>query len=100
MATKAAKLSKFVPEDGMQVIVSGSVLSWLETASTRYATYMEPFGLGALYAALEKQKKSWKKKVSLKKIERLHLCSRKIGLVTSKRARDKRHCISRYKAVP
>lgn len=76
----------FVPEDGMQVIVSGSVSVFERDGVYQiYVTYMEPSGLGALYAALEKLKKKLEKEglFSLEHKKPLPLFPRKIGLVTS-----------------
>lgn len=91
-----SKLS-FVPEDGMQVIVSGSVSVFERDGIYQvYATYMEPFGLGALYAALEKLKEKLEKEGFFKEDRKrpLPMFPRKIGLVTSKRGAAIRDIIS------
>jgi len=78
----------FVPQDGMQVIVSGSVSVFERDGVYQiYVTYMEPSGLGALYAALEKLKKKLEKEGLFAPGHKkpLPLFPRKIGLVTSVR---------------
>lgn len=83
----AARLA-FVPEDGMEVLVSGSVSVFERDGVYQlYATYMEPWGLGNLYAALE-QLKAKLEKEGLFAPERkrpLPFFPRKVGVVTSLR---------------
>ncbi|HHW17927.1 MAG TPA: exodeoxyribonuclease VII large subunit [Firmicutes bacterium] len=83
----ASRLS-FVPEEGMQVIVAGSVSVFERDGVYQvYATYMEPSGLGALYAALEKLKEKLEKEglFAAERKRPLPLFPRKIGVVTSLR---------------
>ena len=78
----------FVPEDGMQVILLGNVSVFERDGIYQiYTTYMEPFGLGALYASLEKLKEKLEKEGLFKEERKrpLPMFPRKIGLVTSKR---------------
>lgn len=53
----------FVPREGMQVIVAGSVSVFERDGVYQvYVTYMEPAGLGALYAQLNSSSRSLRKK--------------------------------------
>ena len=75
----------FVPEDGMQVILLGNVSVFERDGIYQiYTTYMEPFGLGALYASLEKLKEKLEKEGLFKEERKrpLPMFPRKIGLVT------------------
>ena len=55
--SSAAKL-RFMPEDGMKVIVRGRVSAFVRTGQYQiYAESMEPDGVGALYIAFEQLKK-------------------------------------------
>jgi len=83
----AARLS-FVPEDGMDVVVTGSVSVFERDGVYQiYATFMEPWGLGALYAALEQLKKKLEAEglFSSEHKKPLPFFPRKVGLVTSVR---------------
>lgn len=87
----------FVPEDGMQVILAGNVSVFERDGIYQiYATYMEPSGLGALYASLEKLKEKLEKEGFFKEERKrpLPMFPRKIGLVTSKRGAAIRDIIS------
>jgi exodeoxyribonuclease VII large subunit len=81
-----ARQMKFLPEDGMEVIVTGSVSVFERDGVYQvYANFMEPSGLGALYAALEKLKSRLEKE-GLFRLERkrpLPSFPKQIGLVTS-----------------
>lgn len=55
--SSAARL-KFVPENGMKVIVGGRISSYVKSGQYQiYAETMEPDGIGALYIAYEQLKK-------------------------------------------
>lgn len=76
----------FVPKEGMQVIVAGSVSVYERDGVYQvYATYMEPAGLGALYAQLEELKGKLEKEglFATERKRPLPMFPRKIGLVTS-----------------
>jgi len=76
----------FVPREGMQVIVAGSVSVFERDGVYQvYVTYMEPAGLGALYAQLEQLKQKLEKEGLFDPARKrpLPLFPRKIGLVTS-----------------
>ncbi|HHW27834.1 MAG TPA: exodeoxyribonuclease VII large subunit [Firmicutes bacterium] len=78
----------FVPKDGDQVLVAGSVSVFERDGIYQvYATYMEPSGLGALYAALEKLKAKLEAEglFAPERKRPLPAFPRKIGLVTSVR---------------
>ncbi len=80
------KRMSFVPGEGMQVIVAGSVSVFERDGVYQvYATYMEPAGLGALYAALEELKQRLEKEglFATERKRPLPFFPRKIGLVTS-----------------
>lgn len=81
----AARLS-FVPADGAEVLVAGSVSVYEPQGVYQvYATYMEPSGLGALYAALEKLKEKLEKEglFAQERKRPLPFFPRTVGLVTS-----------------
>lgn len=81
----AARLS-FVPADGAEVLVAGSVSVFERDGVYQvYATYMEPSGLGALYAALERLKQRLEKEglFAQERKRPLPFFPRTIGLVTS-----------------
>ncbi len=83
----AARLS-FVPADGAEVLVAGSVSVYEPQGAYQvYAGYMEPSGLGALYAALEKLKQKLEKEGLFEEGRKrpLPFFPRTIGLVTSVR---------------
>ncbi|MBQ8193021.1 MAG: exodeoxyribonuclease VII large subunit [Bacilli bacterium] len=77
---------KFVPYDGMKVLVTGKIDVYESTGSYQiYVEDMSPDGIGALYVAFEELKKKLSKeglfdKEKKKKIRRI---PRKIGIVTS-----------------
>lgn len=78
----------FVPRDGEQVLVAGSVSVFERDGVYQvYANYMEPSGLGALYAALEKLKGKLESEglFASERKRPLPVFPRKIGLVTSVR---------------
>ncbi|MGI6642711.1 MAG: exodeoxyribonuclease VII large subunit [Bacillota bacterium] len=83
----AARLA-FLPKDGTQVVVAGGVSVFERDGIYQvYVNYMEPSGLGALYAALEKLKAKLEKEglFSAERKRPLPRFPRKIGLVTSLR---------------
>lgn len=83
--TDAARLT-FVPQDGAEVLVAGGVSVFERDGVYQvYASYMEPSGLGSLYAALEKLKAKLEKEglFSTARKRPLPMFPRKIGLVTS-----------------
>jgi exodeoxyribonuclease VII large subunit len=58
---------KFLPEDGMEVLLYGAV--GIFSKQGRYQLYvdnMQPFGAGALYLQLEKLKRNWNSRVILR----------------------------------
>lgn len=76
----------FVPEEGSQVIVIGSVSVYERDGVYQiYVTHMEPYGLGALYAALEQLKRKLEKEGLFSQDRKRPLPSfpRAIGVVTS-----------------
>ncbi|MGI6620078.1 MAG: exodeoxyribonuclease VII large subunit [Bacillota bacterium] len=76
----------FVPKEGMQVIVAGNVSVYERDGVYQvYATYMEPAGLGALYAQLEELKRKLEKEglFAAERKRPLPMFPRKIGVVTS-----------------
>ncbi len=83
----AARLT-FLPGDGAQVVVAGGVSVFERDGIYQvYVNYMEPSGLGALYAALEKLKARLEKEglFSAERKRPLPPFPRKVGLVTSLR---------------
>ena len=83
----AARLT-FVPSDGTEVLAAGSVSVFERDGVYQvYVTYMEPSGLGAMYAALEKLKERLAKEglFAPERKRPLPLFPRKIGVVTSLR---------------
>lgn len=83
----ALRLS-FVPSEGAEVIAAGSVSVFERDGVYQlYVKYMEPSGLGALYAALEKLKEKLEKEGLFRQERKrpLPFFPRKIGLVTSVR---------------
>jgi exodeoxyribonuclease VII large subunit len=81
----ASRLS-FVPSEGTQVIAAGSVSVFERDGVYQlYVSFMEPSGLGALYAALEKLKEKLEKEGLFRQERKrpLPFFPRKIGLVTS-----------------
>lgn len=103
--TDAARLT-FVPAEGAQVVAAGSVSVFERDGVYQlYANYMEPSGLGAMYAALEKLKARLESE-GLFMPERkrpLPFFPRKIGLVTSIRGAAIKDIVSvgrrRYRGV-
>ncbi len=80
------KRLSFVPEEGMQVIVAGGVSVFERDGVYQvYVSYMEPSGLGALYASLERLKERLEKEGLFSQARKrpLPFFPRKIGLVTS-----------------
>ncbi|MEX0975134.1 MAG: exodeoxyribonuclease VII large subunit [Bacillota bacterium] len=83
--TDAARLT-FVPTDGSEVLVAGNVSVFERDGVYQvYATYMEPSGLGALYAALERLKQRLEAEglFAEERKRPLPAFPRTIGLVTS-----------------
>ena len=81
----AARLT-FIPADGAEVLVAGSVSVYEPQGVYQvYATYMEPSGLGTLYAALEKLKQKLEKEglFAAERKRPLPFFPQTIGLVTS-----------------
>lgn len=57
MFRSSASLLKFLPEDGMKVIIHGSVSVYTQGGAYQlYASSMQPDGMGALYLAYEQMK--------------------------------------------
>ncbi|HHY76400.1 MAG TPA: exodeoxyribonuclease VII large subunit [Firmicutes bacterium] len=76
----------FVPAEGAEVIALGSVSVFERDGVYQlYVTYMEPSGLGAMYAALEKLKEKLEKEGLFRQERKrsLPFFPRKIGVVTS-----------------
>lgn len=58
MFRSAASRLRFAPENGMKVVLYGSVTTYIKDGQYQlYATAMEPDGVGALYLAVEQLKK-------------------------------------------
>ena len=79
---------RFSPEEGSEVLVAGSVSVFERDGVYQvYVSYMEPSGLGALYAALERLKLKLEREglFSAERKRPLPFFPRKIGLVTSVR---------------
>ncbi len=100
------KRISFVPNEGMQVILAGNVSVFERDGVYQvYVNYMEPAGLGALYAALEKLKQKLEKEglFDSKRKRPLPFFPRKIGLVTSIRGAAIKDIVSvgrrRYQGV-
>lgn len=77
---------KFSPEEGSEVLVAGNVSVFERDGVYQvYVSYMEPSGLGALYAALEELKARLEKEglFSPERKRPLPFFPRKVGLVTS-----------------
>lgn len=57
MFNSAAKKLKFIPENGMKVIVHGRISAFVKTGQYQiYADHLEPDGIGGLYLAYEQLK--------------------------------------------
>ena len=78
---------KFMPEDGMNVIASGSISVYERDGQYQlYCTRMEPDGIGALYKAYEQLKDKLEKEGLFDKSHKkpVPLFPEKIGVVTSR----------------
>lgn len=78
---------KFMPEDGMSIIASGSISVYERDGQYQlYCTRMEPDGVGALYKAYEQLKAKLEKEGLFDKSRKkpIPLFPEKIGVVTSK----------------
>lgn len=81
----AAKL-KFMPEDGMKVVVRGRVSAFVRTGQYQiYVEAMEPDGVGALYIAFEQLKKKLEKEglFSEQRKKPLPKIPTRVGIITS-----------------
>jgi exodeoxyribonuclease VII large subunit len=77
---------KFVPEDGMEVLLLGSVSIFSKQGKYQlYVDNMQPFGAGALFLQLEKLKKELDQQgyFALEKKKMLPEMARCVGVVTS-----------------
>ncbi len=86
MFRSAAQSLRFLPEDGMKVLVSGSVSLYVKGGSYQiYVTGLSPDGLGALYLAYErlKQKLFAEGLFAEERKRRLPPFPKKIGVITS-----------------
>lgn len=97
---------KFIPEEGMEVVAYGSVSVFERDGVYQvYVSYMEPSGLGAMYAALEQLKKKLEQEglFSPERKRKLPFFPRKIGVVTSIRGAAIKDILSvgrrRYRGV-
>ena len=86
MFRSAAQSLRFLPEDGMKVLVSGSVSLYVKGGSYQlYVSSLSPDGLGALYLAYErlKQKLETEGLFSEERKRPLPSYPEKIGVITS-----------------
>ena len=86
MFRSAASALTFVPEDGMKVLVTGSVSLYVKGGSYQiYVTSLRPDGLGALYLAYErlKQKLAAEGLFAEERKRPLPPFPKKIGVITS-----------------
>ncbi len=86
MFRSAAASLTFVPEDGMKVLVTGSVSLYVKGGSYQiYVTSLRPDGLGALYLAYERLKRKLEDEglFSEERKRPLPLFPKKIGVITS-----------------
>lgn len=78
---------KFIPEDGMNVIIEGYVSLYERDGQYQlYCNLMEPDGIGSLYLAFEQMKEKLKKEglFDIKRKRKLPLFPKRIGVATSK----------------
>ena len=86
MFRSSAMRLKFIPANGMKVVVSGRISVFVRDGQYQlYADTMEPDGVGALYAAFErlKEKLASEGLFDESRKKRLPLCPRRIGVITS-----------------
>lgn len=86
MFRSAAASLTFVPEDGMKVLVMGSVSVYVKSGSYQiYVTSLRPDGLGALYLAYERLKRKLEEEglFSEERKRPLPQFPKKIGVITS-----------------
>ena len=86
MFRSAAASLTFVPEDGMKVIITGSVSLYVKGGSYQiYVTSLRPDGLGALYLAYERLKRKLEEEglFSEERKRPLPPFPKKIGVITS-----------------
>ncbi len=86
MFRSAAASLSFVPEDGMKVLVTGSVSVYVKSGAYQiYVTSLRPDGLGALYLAYERLKRKLEEEglFSEERKRPLPQFPKKIGVITS-----------------
>jgi exodeoxyribonuclease VII large subunit len=86
MFRSAAASMSFVPEDGMKVLVTGSVSVYVKSGAYQiYVTSLRPDGLGALYLAYERLKRKLEEEglFSEERKRPLPQFPKKIGVITS-----------------
>lgn len=86
MFRSRAQNLKFQPEDGMEVLLLGSVSVFAKQGKYQfYAEAMQPFGAGALFQYLEKLKKQLEARgyFALESKKPIPTAARRIGVVTS-----------------
>ena len=86
MFRSSASKMKFIPENGMMVVVHGRVASYVRDGQYRlYADSMEPDGVGALYVAFEqlKQRLAAQGVFAPEKKKTLPKIPKTIGVITS-----------------
>ena len=86
MFRSSASKMKFIPENGMMVVVHGRVASYVRDGQYQlYADSMEPDGVGALYVAFEQLKQRLAAKVvfATEKKKTLPKIPKTIGVITS-----------------
>lgn len=86
MFRSAAATLTFVPEDGMKVLVTGSVSVYVKSGSYQiYVTSLRPDGLGALYLAYERLKRKLEEEglFAEERKRPLPQFPKKIGVITS-----------------
>jgi len=77
---------KFVPENGMKVILHGKVSAYPKDGQYQvYADNMEPDGIGALYIAYEQLKEKLEKEGLFEKSKKMPLpkIPKRVGIITS-----------------
>ncbi len=86
MFRSRAQSLKFLPEDGMEVLLLGSVSVFAKQGKYQlYAEAMQPFGAGALFQYLEKLKKQLEARgyFALENKKPIPAAAQRIGVVTS-----------------